>query len=65
MSALRFLLFSGNDRPTGGWDDFVGNFESLKIAIIAAAHRRCDGDEWWHVVDVQTMEIVADHSGEV
>jgi len=64
MSALRFLLFSGNAKPTGGWDDFVGNFESLKIAIVAAACRRCDGDKWWHVVDARTLEIVADHTAE-
>lgn len=52
----RFLLF-GESRyyPLGGWSDFQGAFESLESAQAAASP---DWD-WAHVVDTETMTIVA------
>lgn len=64
----RYLVFTGeNYYPSGGWDDFVGDYDDLKAAIAAADN---DPDwqarapqRWWHVVDSEGREIVADDLG--
>jgi hypothetical protein len=53
---MRYLLFAGyNYYPSGGWDDFVGSYSDLMTALGAAANLRQD---WWHIVDIVTMDIV-------
>jgi hypothetical protein len=50
-----YLLFAGaNYYPAGGWDDFRGQFATVKAAV-AAVDARWD---WWHVVDVAGCVIV-------
>lgn len=54
----RYLLFKGDEHyPSGGWKDFIGDFDSIKAARKAIAS--C---EWWQIVDTLTKEIVASHS---
>lgn len=56
-----FALFAGQDYyPGGGWEDFVGMYESLEEALEAY---KSDGDsvikyEWGHVVDLENQVVV-------
>ncbi len=53
----RFLVFSGYDYyPCGGWDDFLGDFDSIGEARAAAAKE--PPVYWTHVVDLQSGEKV-------
>jgi hypothetical protein len=65
----RFLLFAGPDEgwwnggewgPGGGWLHFVADFDGLDAAKAAGlARARAEStDDWWHVVDSTTREIV-------
>lgn len=54
----KYILFYGDSYyPLGGWEDFGGTFDTVEkakdyvLSIIV-----CD---WWHIVDTETMEIVA------
>lgn len=49
-----YLLFSGNYYyPMGGWKDFKGAFDTPEEAVAIV------DDNWWHVVNSKTLEIVA------
>lgn len=51
----RYLTFSGDHYyPQGGWDDLVGSSETLADAILMG-----EREEWWHVIDSRTLEVVA------
>lgn len=59
----RFLLFTGRDYyPSGGWNDFVRDFETeedavvLGKALLRAADTSADG-QWAHVVDTETGQM--------
>lgn len=56
----RFLLFGGASLyPSGGWDDFKGDFETIDQAMASGAQIHRDGEiDWWHVVDITKMEII-------
>ena len=42
-----FMLFAGDTyHPAGGWEDFVGAFDTHAAAMEAAANVNCD---WWHI----------------
>ncbi len=44
----QFLLFAGDFYyPSGGWEDYVGDFDSQEQAIAHAATISCD---WWQIV---------------
>ena len=57
----RYLSFAGaNYYPEGGWDDFVGSFDTPQEAAAAGV---AEVDElgmtgWYHVVDATTGKIV-------
>lgn len=52
-----FLLFAGDSYyPSGGWDDFRGQYLTREQAERAAASIRCD---WWHVVDLSSLSQVS------
>lgn len=58
-----FFLFGWNDYSAstgevamGGMADFQGSFQSLEEAIEKASRNEL---EWWHVVDVDSLKIVA------
>jgi hypothetical protein len=60
----RFIVFAGRkDSTNGGWDDFVGSFDTLEEARAEAAARQEDGpftwENWTQVVDLQTGQKVA------
>jgi hypothetical protein len=57
----RYLLFSGEFYyARGGWHDSPRPFDDLDEATQLAERRlRMHGHEWWHVVDLQEMKIVA------
>lgn len=80
---MRYLLFAGKSYyARGGWQDFVGRYETIEAAEQAARdlqaaneneRRRIDEDddnyddppieiEWWHVIDIETGNYVAQHS---
>ena len=49
------LLFAGEHYyPSGGVNDFRGDFNTIEEAIEAIANSSCD---WWHVAD-ENMRIV-------
>lgn len=50
----RYLLFAGYGYyPSGGWDDWIGDFDTVEEA--QAAERRGD---WYHIIDTETKEEV-------
>ena len=54
----RYWLFAGNDYyATGGMHDFEGSFSS--VAEAEASVQAIDSNEWYHVVDITTGQIVA------
>lgn len=54
---MRYLLFAGDSYyPEGGWHDFVGKFRTLKACKESLPAHGCD---WAHIVDLDTMKIVA------
>lgn len=63
----RYLLFGG-DRyyPSGGWQDYIGQFDSVVEAMREALreeHSRSKFD-WYQVVDTTTAKIVEDGMSE-
>ena len=66
----RFLAFHGDQYyPSGGWDDFAGDFDSKKDAVDSlearAKRNRPNADpadkwqhQWAHVIDAQTGDQV-------
>lgn len=59
MSAIdRYYLFAGDTYyPGGGIGDLRGSFCNRGEAVKAAEN----GDyDWWHVLDRETMEVIAD-----
>lgn len=52
----RFLVFAGSEYyPCGGWEDFVGDYDTVEEAM--AADTSGPGPyRWCHVVDTETME---------
>lgn len=55
----RFLLFNGQCYyPGGGWDDFIGSFDSLDEA--KSVYGGSGGTfDWFQVVDLETGTVVA------
>lgn len=52
-----FLLFAGDDYyASGGWKDFVDRYDTLDEARNAGIRDGCD---WWHVVNIESGQIVA------
>ena len=58
----KFALFAGqNYYPGGGWEDFVGMYESLEEAREAFYKSGKDSVipyEWGHVVDLENQVVV-------
>lgn len=63
----RYVLFAGEHfYAKGGWNDAMGEFDSLEEAV-AKAHWLLTEDipadrpalDWWHVVDMETRSVVA------
>ena len=56
----RYLLFSGNDYyPTGGWGDFVDDFDTIEEAEAYARKEPLSEWQWWHIIDTETKEECA------
>lgn len=52
----RYLLFSGDFYyPSGGWMDFIQDFDSLGEAKLAA---RSISDDWFQIADTHIMEVI-------
>lgn len=61
----RYLAFGGDQYyPGGGWDDFVGDFDSKAEALEAAknGNNKCG---WWHVIDRDTKEEIDETALEI
>jgi len=51
----RFMIFAGeNYYPSGGMNDFVGEFDTISQCIIRLSKRRAD---WWNILDTQTKQV--------
>lgn len=57
----RFLVFSGDDHyPRGGYNDFVGDYETFTEAsnkMVSLAHR---DNKWVHLVDTELRIMISD-----
>jgi hypothetical protein len=56
-----FILFAGQDYyPGGGWEDFIGMYESLEEAREAfyKSGYSVIKYEWGHVVDLENQVVV-------
>ena len=59
----RYLLFGGdNYYPSGGADDLLGDYETVDLANEDAGNN--DSIDWFHVLDIETGEIVSDSEKE-
>lgn len=56
----KYLVFHGTSYyPNGGWNDFVGCYESLDDAISVCNILIGDSNsEWAQIVDVETFSLV-------
>ena len=56
----RYLVFYGSFYyPDGGWLDFKGDFDDLKIAHdFVIENTKQLRDLWYHIVDTKLMEVV-------
>lgn len=55
----RYLLFGGADYyPLGGWNDFVGSYNTYEEAYEHKKLGRSQGYEWTHIVDTNIGEMV-------
>ena len=53
MTMNRFFLFCGNDDyPSGGMDDFAGDFSTMTEALEGLGRHG-----WWHVLDTRTGQV--------
>jgi hypothetical protein len=56
LLAPRFALFAGGEHyPCGGFADFRGVFVTVEDAISSIVE---DAYDWWHLVDLQTLQTV-------
>jgi len=54
----RYLIFGGEMcYPAGGWNDLLGNTDSLDDAMEAALVMVVKG-EWAHILDTERMELI-------
>ena len=58
-----YLIFAGlhgSGGPLGGWNDFQAKANSIDDAMAAARDLQDNNwwAEWWHIVDVATMQVV-------
>lgn len=55
----KFLLFAGRNRGfNGGWDDFVGIYDTVEEATKIT--NSLDEESWFEVVSMETLTIVRD-----
>lgn len=60
---MKYLLFAGWDKCFGGWRDYMGVHPSIHEAR-AHGERLCRLEpnnqqyDWYHVVDVESKEII-------
>jgi hypothetical protein len=62
-----FLIFAGSHDEggtLGGWLDYQGRAYSFDDALAAAAYiqEKNDWVEWWHIVDVATLSVIASNN---
>lgn len=60
-----YILFGGDCYyPNGGYNDYIGTFDTIERATVDALNRYGNGkggtwhDRWWHIVDVTRGVIV-------
>ena len=59
----RFLAFAGSRYyPSGGWEDFIGDFDTLEeaSAFAAAFEEDITPYGWWNVADSESRVIAAE-----
>lgn len=56
MKKSGFLLFGGEDPPSGGWKDLIGWYGSEDHAMEDLALYDV---EWWHLVDLESGQITS------
>lgn len=57
-----YALFAGDVYyPQGGWHDLIGRFATKDEAIARGIAEYDTPYAWWHVVDVATGELLAEH----
>ena len=56
----RYLLFAGSTYyPYGGWEDFIGVFESVEEAkSYFHTHKHDELWEWYHIVEIDSLKLV-------
>lgn len=57
----RYLLFTGyNYYPSGGWDDFHSDHDTLESAKEFGEHALDNGCgvDWAHIVDTQNLNVM-------
>lgn len=55
----RYLLFAGEYYyPSGGFNDYVGSFESISDALSNVMSHH----DWYHIVDLESLKIIDEDS---
>lgn len=53
----KYLLFTGDDEPVGGWGDFRDSFDSIEEAFKGLAKNRRWAGDWVQIVDRDTCKV--------
>lgn len=57
-----YLLFAGfHYYPSGGWDDFIGSFDSVQAcldALKSICAQKTHYEDWYQIVDMNTQRVV-------
>jgi hypothetical protein len=62
----RYLVFSGkNYYPSGGWDDFHGDYASLEQAKAVVEELEKDDTVWAHIADLEVGKALHDIAPQV
>lgn len=59
----QYLLFGGlTFYPGGGWSDFRGSYNEINVAVATAkaGEDRFSDFDWWHVINADTGDKVAE-----
>jgi len=57
----RFLLFAGSTYyPSGGWNDYLGDFDSTEAAkdFLLSRSTSYSSFDWWHILDTSNRTVV-------
>ena len=63
LDKLYLLFGNAYHESNGGWEDFIGRFDTQDAAIRVITklkEAKKSYIQWWHIVDLNTEEVIED-----